>query len=109
KIHLAVFESNVTLYDHCEPHSTLPISRRGQMDTDGDIWIAKYEDDLSTVPLDLQWMVLSCDPTRPERGTCEEVPVSQLHTIPETCPQLISALVMMIFGIYFKSSSIYIM
>jgi len=26
--------------------------------------------------IDLQWMVLSCDPTRPERETCDELPVS---------------------------------
>lgn len=27
------------------------------------------------VQIDLQWMVLNCDPTRPERETCNELPV----------------------------------
>jgi hypothetical protein len=26
--------------------------------------------------IDLQWMVMNCDPTRPERETCDELPVS---------------------------------
>lgn len=26
--------------------------------------------------IDLQWMVLNCDPTVPERESCEEIPVS---------------------------------
>ena len=26
--------------------------------------------------IELQWMVMSCDPARPERETCEELPVS---------------------------------
>jgi len=25
--------------------------------------------------MELQWMVMSCDPNRPERETCEELPV----------------------------------
>jgi hypothetical protein len=27
--------------------------------------------------IDLQWMVLSCDPTKPERDSCDELPVSK--------------------------------
>lgn len=31
--------------------------------------------------IDLQWMVLNCDPTRPERETCNELPVNNNHIL----------------------------
>ncbi|PRD34818.1 UNVERIFIED_CONTAM: Collagen alpha-1(IX) chain [Trichonephila clavipes] len=59
----------------CEKQSSMAIDLRGPIDVNGDIMIAKYQDDSDTVPLELQWMVMSCDPTRPERETCDELPV----------------------------------
>lgn len=32
-----------------------------------------------SLQIDLQWMVINCDPTRPERETCDELPVSAGH------------------------------
>lgn len=72
KIHFSVLTDRVTLYHNCQKRSTIPIDVRSPISLSGDIWLAKYEDDLTTVPLDLQYLVVSCDPTRPERESCAE-------------------------------------
>lgn len=54
---------------------------------------------VESVPIDLQWMVLSCDPTRPTRENCNEIPEIDVapgssvrpdgytEGCPVTCPQ----------------------
>ncbi len=51
KIHFSVLPDRVTLYLNCNKQTTLPINIRSPINVNGDIWLAKYEDDLSTVPV----------------------------------------------------------
>ncbi|KAG4079601.1 hypothetical protein HA402_001789 [Bradysia odoriphaga] len=59
-----------------------PLEARGRFDTrGGHLYVSqmmKTNRDMAeeTVPIDLQWMVLSCDPTRPTRQNCNEIPES---------------------------------
>ena len=41
----------------------------------GEILVAKEAGSTRTMPIDLQWMVMTCDPESVERETCEELPV----------------------------------
>ena len=43
----------------------------------GEIIIAKEADSLRTTPIDLQWMVMTCDPESAARETCDELPVRE--------------------------------
>ncbi|KAI1295464.1 Collagen alpha-1(XXI) chain [Halotydeus destructor] len=88
KVHFGIFTDRVTLYHNCQRHSSVPIDFRSSIDLNGNVMLAKYNDDMSTVPIDLQWMVMSCDPTRPERETCDELPPrrSLLPQPVEECP-----------------------
>ena len=53
KIHFSVLLDHVTLYLNCNKQITLPIHVRSPINVNGDVWLAKYEDDLSTVPVSL--------------------------------------------------------
>ena len=53
--------------------SELPSLR---IDLTGEILVAKEAGSARTMPIDLQWMVMTCDPESVERETCEELPVS---------------------------------
>ena len=50
-----------------------------RINLDGEIMISK-EAPVSqrTIPIDLQWMVMACDPESVERETCDELPVKQI-------------------------------
>ncbi|CAN8001913.1 unnamed protein product [Ixodes hexagonus] len=86
KVDLSVFRDHVVLYLDCEKHSSLELQPRAPIDVNGDVNLAKFETDLSTVPLDLQWMVMSCNPSRPERESCIELPPKRVPTLPPTLP-----------------------
>ena len=43
----------------------------------GQILISKMVDSEATQAIDLQWMVMACDPNSVERETCDELPVSE--------------------------------
>ena len=47
-----------------------------RIDLSGEIIVAKEAESSRTVPIDLQWMVMSCDPESVERETCDELPVT---------------------------------
>ena len=51
KIHFSVLTDKVTLFHNCHKKSTLPLDVRSPISLNGDIWLAKYEDDLTTVPV----------------------------------------------------------
>ena len=51
KIQFSVYVDRVVLYLDCKQHETVPIGVRSQIDVNGDISVAKYEDDLTTVPV----------------------------------------------------------
>lgn len=73
KLDLSVYQDRVTLYVDCERLSTLPLDPRGPIDVNGNLMIAKYIPSDVTVAIDLQWLVMNCDPTRPERESCDEL------------------------------------
>jgi len=72
KVHFGVHRERVVLYIDCEFSQELPLDVRGPIDVNGEIAISKVAGTKRTVPMELQWMVMSCDPNRPERETCEE-------------------------------------
>ncbi|ROT79256.1 hypothetical protein C7M84_002019 [Penaeus vannamei] len=74
KLHFGVFRDRVTLYLDCERTTEVPLDPFGPIDINGNIYIAKQQNSARTVPIELQWMVMSCDPARPERETCGELP-----------------------------------
>ncbi|XP_032455541.1 collagen alpha-1(IX) chain-like [Nasonia vitripennis] len=78
KLQFGVLKHQIILYIDCNRINILDTQPRGRIDIDGRICISKYAESDLTVPIDLQWMVLYCDPSRPERESCEEIQVS--HT-----------------------------
>ncbi len=61
-----------------------------RIDLNGEILIAKESNSLRTTPIDLQWMVMTCDPESAERETCDELPMRTKPIEPKcdvTCPQ----------------------
>ncbi|OXU17879.1 hypothetical protein TSAR_012100 [Trichomalopsis sarcophagae] len=78
KLQFGVLKHQIILYIDCNRINILDTQPRGRIDVDGRICISKYTESDLTVPIDLQWMVLYCDPSRPERESCEEIQVS--HT-----------------------------
>ncbi|KAH9390185.1 hypothetical protein TYRP_007739 [Tyrophagus putrescentiae] len=82
KVHLSVTPTNLSLYVNCQRVGGLELDGRKRLattaiDLTGDVWLAKYDDDFSTVPLDIQWMVMNCDASRPQRDRCSEISKSQ--------------------------------
>lgn len=53
RINFSVRPGNATLYLNCKEHSIQPIASRVEFNQNGDIWLAKYDDDFSTVPVSL--------------------------------------------------------
>ena len=47
-----------------------------RIDLNGEIIVAKEAESSRTTPIDLQWMVMTCDPESAARETCDELPVS---------------------------------
>lgn len=48
-----------------------------RIDLNGEIIVAKEAESDRTVPIDIQWMVMACDPQSVERETCDELPVNK--------------------------------
>ena len=61
-----------------------------RIDLNGDILISKEAlRGETTVPIDLQWMVMTCDPESVTRETCDELPEREKPQQPkctQTCP-----------------------
>ena len=77
KIHFGVFRDRVMLYVNCNQVGEQPMEYvDSRIDLNGEILIAKEADSYRTTPIDLQWMVITCDPESVERETCDELPVS---------------------------------
>lgn len=51
KVHLSIYAGNVTLYVNCQKVGHFPLKPKHTVDVSGDTWLAKYDDDLSTVPV----------------------------------------------------------
>lgn len=90
KIHFGVFRESVVLYVNCQPVGEKPMDIiDARIDLNGEIMIAKDATSTSTIPIDLQWMVMACDPESVERETCDELPPREKPQEPNcevTCP-----------------------
>ena len=61
---------------NCEPVGEEPLQLvDSRIDLNGEIVIAKEADSRQTQAIDLQWMVMACDPDSVSRETCDELPV----------------------------------
>ena len=71
-----MFRDKVVLYVNCQPVGEEPLQVvDSRIDLNGDIMIAKEADSQRTQAIDLQWMVMACDPDSVSRETCDELPV----------------------------------
>ena len=88
KIHFGVFRDRVLLYTNCQRVGDKPLEYvDARIDLNGEILVAKEAGSARTMPIDLQWMVMTCDPESVERETCEELPNGGLCEAPATeCP-----------------------
>merc|ERR1719300_2092978 len=91
KLHFGVFRDKVVLYVNCQPVGEEPLQLvDSRIDLNGDIMIAKEADSQRTQAIDLQWMVMACDPDSVSRETCDELPVKpvqpQRPQCEVTCP-----------------------
>ncbi len=72
-----MFRDRVLLYVNCQRVGDKPMEYvDSRIDLNGMILVAKEATTTRTVPIDLQWMVMTCDPSSVERETCDELPVS---------------------------------
>ena len=70
-----MFRDKVVLYVNCQPVGEEPLQVvDSRIDLNGDIMIAKEADSQRTQAIDLQWMVMACDPDSVSRETCDELP-----------------------------------
>jgi len=72
----------VTLYIDCEEVRTDELVPRGDIDLNGQVLISKTNE-YATVPIDLQWMEVHCNPRQGKTDTCSEMK----EECPEECPQ----------------------
>ncbi|XP_055322507.1 collagen alpha-1(IX) chain-like isoform X2 [Sitodiplosis mosellana] len=95
KILVSVLKDKVRLWIDCEEMFGVrgqieePLLPRPKFDvTNGNAYIARYIDEtnqyLNTAQIDLQWMVLGCESTRPPVPTCEELPQYQESVKPDS-------------------------
>ena len=78
KLHFGVWRDKVVLYVNCEPVGEEPLQVvDSRIDLNGEIMIAKEADSQRTQAIDLQWMVMACDPDSVSRETCDELPVRE--------------------------------
>jgi hypothetical protein len=92
KLHFGVFRDKVVLYVNCEPVGEEPLQLvDSRIDLNGNIMISKEADSQRTQAIDLQWMVMACDPESVERETCDELPVNIIRGMVGSFTTLFSA------------------
>uniref|UniRef100_A0A8D0HIG9 Collagen alpha-1(IX) chain n=1 Tax=Sphenodon punctatus TaxID=8508 RepID=A0A8D0HIG9_SPHPU len=75
KVMISVEKSSVTLYIDCIMIDTLKIKPKGKINVDGFAVLGKLKNNPEiSVPFEIQWMLIHCDPLRPQRETCSELP-----------------------------------
>ncbi|XP_050425477.1 collagen alpha-1(IX) chain-like isoform X3 [Adelges cooleyi] len=72
KLHFGVFYERVVLYIDCKQVGVKILEPRGTVDIFGNTALATVTD-FQAAPVDLQWVTLSCDPTKPQREGCAEL------------------------------------
>ncbi|XP_011189164.2 collagen alpha-1(IX) chain [Zeugodacus cucurbitae] len=80
KVMLGVTQDAVRLWIDCKPVPDRSGSLNTRLDvrspidaTEGAFTVARDCKTKSTVPIDLQWMIFSCDVDKPNRATCEDI------------------------------------
>uniref|UniRef100_H2Z836 Collagen alpha-1(IX) chain n=1 Tax=Ciona savignyi TaxID=51511 RepID=H2Z836_CIOSA len=75
KLVMSVEESQVSLYIDCNLVDTLPFSDRALAATDGETLVGRIgKNNAKSAAIELQWMIIHCDPTRAHRESCDELP-----------------------------------
>ncbi|XP_058123097.1 collagen alpha-1(IX) chain-like [Anopheles ziemanni] len=98
KIMLGVTNDYLNLWVDCRPvrdtegHLNVPLEPRDRFDiTDGYVSVSRFAETSVFEPespvIDLQWMVMNCDPTRPARGNCDELPVYDVASLTANLPE----------------------
>lgn len=72
KLHFGVFYDRVVLYVDCKQVGVKMLEPRGTVDMFGNT-VLMTNDDYQAAPVDVQWLTLSCDPTKPQREGCAEL------------------------------------
>lgn len=80
KIHFSVTRDNIEMYIDCNPIASQPLPPRRQVDLNGEIRMGTIDETGRTTPFELQWMLLDCDPSKPERENCDELPRKEEST-----------------------------
>ncbi|XP_063982287.1 collagen alpha-1(IX) chain-like isoform X3 [Diachasmimorpha longicaudata] len=91
KLQVSVFHERVDIYVDCNLLGSTELRTWWPIDIDGRITISRTITYPQTVPIDLQWMIVDCDPTKPERERCDELPLivyeQKKATCNTVCPQ----------------------
>uniref|UniRef100_A0A182UPL5 LAM_G_DOMAIN domain-containing protein n=1 Tax=Anopheles merus TaxID=30066 RepID=A0A182UPL5_ANOME len=98
KIMLGVTNDYLNLWVDCRPvrdtdgNLNVPLEPRDRFDVaDGYVSISRFAETSVFEPespiIDLQWMVMNCDPTRPARGNCDELPVYDVASLTANLPE----------------------
>ncbi|XP_026822449.1 collagen alpha-1(IX) chain-like [Rhopalosiphum maidis] len=72
KLHFGVFYDRVVLYIDCKQVGVKMLESRGTVDIFGNTALVTNID-YQGAPVDVQWITLSCDPTKPQREGCTEL------------------------------------
>uniref|UniRef100_A0A336MTY9 CSON001286 protein n=1 Tax=Culicoides sonorensis TaxID=179676 RepID=A0A336MTY9_CULSO len=97
KVMLGVTHEKASLWVDCQPVRYLDgtydaqLEARGYFDTsEGYVSVARFAEEhvlyAESPQVDLQWMVLSCDPTRPSKETCDELPLYEVAGVSPNLP-----------------------
>ncbi|XP_037932021.1 collagen alpha-1(IX) chain-like [Teleopsis dalmanni] len=91
KVMFGVSQDDIRLWVDCKPipdisgNYRVPLQVRGPIDnTDGAFSIARDCRTRNTIPIDLQWMIFSCDVDKPLHTSCEDIP--QYLRVPTPMP-----------------------
>lgn len=95
---LGVTNDYLNLWVDCRPvrdtdgNLNVPLEPRDRFDVaDGYVSISRFAETSVFEPespiIDLQWMVMNCDPTRPARGNCDELPVYDVASLTANLPE----------------------
>jgi len=86
KLHFGVFYDQVVLYIDCTLIGVKMLEPRGTVDIFGSTAIVTNTD-YQAASVDIQWLTLSCDPTKPQREGCAE-----LNLIGEEIAQIVPSI-----------------
>ncbi|CAI6360964.1 unnamed protein product [Macrosiphum euphorbiae] len=80
KLHFGVFYDRVVLYIDCKQVGVKMLEPRGTVDMFGNTALVT-NNEYQAAPVDVQWITLSCDPTKPQREGCAELYLMREETV----------------------------